>query len=59
MHVTGETNFFEVSPSSQQVLPTFHSADVPIDANVSPKIKTKIWAHEFIDFFLLLLLLFN
>ncbi len=53
-HVTGETNFIQVSPSSQQVLPTFHSADVPIDDNVSPKIKTKIWAHKFIDFGILL-----
>ena len=33
---------------------SLHSADVPIDANVSPKIKTKIWAHEFIDFGILL-----
>ncbi len=46
-HVTGETNFIQVFPSTQQVLPTFHLADVPIEANVSPKIKTKIWAHEF------------
>ena len=28
--------------------------NVTIDANVSPKIKTKIWAHEFIDFGILL-----
>ena len=53
-NVTGEANFIQVSPSSQPALPTFHSVNVPIDANVSPKIKTKIWAHEFIDFGILL-----
>ena len=52
-HVTGETNFIQVSPT-QPALPTFHSADVPIDAHVNPKIKAKIWAHEFIDFGILL-----
>ena len=54
LHVTGEANFIQVSPSSQPALPTFHSVNVPIDANVSPKIKTKIWTHEFIDFGILL-----
>ena len=49
-----DPNFIRVSPSSQQVFPTFHSADVPTDANLSPKIRTKIWAHEFIDFGILL-----
>ena len=44
----------QVSPSSQPALPTFHSVDVPIDANVSSKIKCKIWAHEFIDLGILL-----
>ena len=44
----------QVSPSSQPALPTFHSLDVPIDANVSSKIKCKIWAHEFIDLGILL-----
>ena len=53
-NITGEANFIQVSPSSQPALPTFHSVNVPIDANVSPKIKTKIWAHEFIDFGILL-----
>ena len=53
-NVTGEANFIQVSPSSQPALPTFHSVNIPIDANVSPKIKTKIWAHEFIDFGILL-----
>jgi hypothetical protein len=48
-NVTGETNFIEVSPP-QPALPSFHSVDVPIDASVNPKIKAKIWAHEFIDF---------
>ena len=51
---TGEANFIQVSPSSQPALATFHSVNVPIDANVSPKIKTKIWVHEFIDFGILL-----
>ena len=50
LHVTGEANFIQVSPSSQPALPTFYSVNVPNDANVSPKIKTKIWVHEFIDF---------
>ncbi len=52
-HVTGETNFIQVSPT-QPALPTFHLADVRIDAHVNPKIKAKIWAHEFIDFGILL-----
>ena len=34
---------------SQPALPTFHSVNVPIDANMSSKIKCKIWAHKFID----------
>ena len=48
-NVIGEGNVLQVSQSSQPALPHFHSVDVPIDANVSPKIKAKIWAHEFID----------
>ena len=44
----------QVPPSSQPALPTFHSVDVPIDANVSSKIKCKIWAYEFIDLGILL-----
>ena len=40
-HVTGETNFIQVFPSTQQILPTFHLADVPIDTNVSPKLRLK------------------
>ena len=50
----GEANVLQVSQLSQPALPHFHSVDVPIDANVSPKIKTKIWAHEFIDLGILL-----
>jgi len=46
-NVIGEA--VQLSPSSQPALPTFHSVDVPIDANVSSKIKCKIWAHEFVD----------
>ena len=53
-NVTGKANVIQVSTSSQPALPTFHSVNVPIDANVSPKIKTKIWTHEFIDFGILL-----
>ena len=53
-NVMGEGNVLQVSQSSQPVLPHFHSVDVPIDANVSPKIKAKIWAHEFIDLGILL-----
>ena len=32
----------QVSPSSQPASPMFHLANVPIDANVSPKTKCKI-----------------
>ena len=53
-NVMGEANVLQVSQSSQPALSHFHSVDVPIDANVSPKIKTKIWAHEFIDLGILL-----
>ena len=53
-NVMSEANVLQVSQSSQPALPHFHSVDVPIDANVSPKIKTKIWAHEFIDLGILL-----
>ena len=53
-NVMGEGNVLQVSQSSQPALPHFHSVDVPIDANVSPKIKAKIWAHEFIDLGILL-----
>ena len=45
----GEANVLQVSQSSQPALPHFHSVDVPIDANVSPKIKAKTRDHEFID----------
>ena len=53
-NVMGEANVLQVSRSSQPALPHFHSVDVPIDANVSSKIKAKIWAHEFIDLGILL-----
>ena len=53
-NVMGEGNVLQVSQSSQPALPHFHSVDVPIDANVSPKIKAKIWSHEFIDLGILL-----
>ncbi len=32
----------------------FNSVSIPIDAQVSPKIKAKIWSNEFIDFGLLI-----
>ena len=50
----GEANVLQVSQSSQPALPHFHSVDVPIDANVSPKVKAKTRAHEFIDLGILL-----
>ena len=53
-HLSGETNFIQVTPSPDPGLPKFNSINVPIDANVSTKIKAKIWAHEFIDFSVLL-----
>ena len=53
-HLSGETNFIQVTPSPDPGLPKFNSINVPIDANVSTKIKAKIWAHEFIDFNVLL-----
>ena len=53
-HVSGE-NFIQVSPpSSSSGLFNFNSVSVAIDAQVSPKLKAKIWANEFIDFGLLL-----
>ena len=33
---------------------SFNSISLPIDANVSAKLKAKIWANEFLDFSLLL-----
>ena len=32
----------------------FVSSDIPIDMSVSDRLKTKIWAHEYVDFGLLL-----
>ena len=32
----------------------FVSSDIPIDMSVSNRLKTKIWAHEYVDFGLLL-----
>ena len=53
-HLSGETNFIQVTPSPDPDLPNFNSINVPIDANVSTKIKAKICAHEFVDFSVLL-----
>ena len=53
-HITGETGFINVSPSVGSGSAKFCSISVPIDANVSAKVKAKIWAHEFIDFGVLL-----
>lgn len=49
-NLSGETSFIQVSPPADPGLPKFNSINVPIDANVSAKIKAKIWAQEFIDF---------
>ena len=38
-HLSGETNFIQVTPSPDPGLPKFNSINVPIDANVSTKIK--------------------
>ena len=34
-HLLGETNFIQVTPSSDPGLPKFNSINIPIDANVS------------------------
>ena len=49
-NISGETSFIQVSPPVESGLPKFNSINVPIDANVSAKVKAKIWSHEFIDF---------
>ena len=49
-NLSGETSFIQVSPPVEPGLPKFNSINVPIDANVSAKVKAKIWSHEFIDF---------
>ena len=43
-HITGETGFINVSPSVGSGSAKFCSISVPIDANVSAKVKAKIWA---------------
>ncbi|CAB4000587.1 Hypothetical predicted protein [Paramuricea clavata] len=50
-HLTGEhVNLEVVRPPSSGSHVQFNSITIPIDAQVSPKIKTKIWANEFIEF---------
>ena len=41
-HITGETGFINVSPSVGSGSAKFCSINVPIDANVSAKVKAKI-----------------
>jgi hypothetical protein len=50
-HLTGEhVNLEVVRPPSSGSHVQFNSITIPIDAHVSPKIKAKIWANEFIEF---------
>jgi hypothetical protein len=50
-HLTGEhVNLQVVRPPSSSSHVPFNSITIPIDAQVSPKIKAKIWANEFIEF---------
>ncbi|CAB4005600.1 Hypothetical predicted protein, partial [Paramuricea clavata] len=49
-NLSGETSFIQVSPPVEPGLPKFNSINVPIDANVSAKVKAKIWSHKFVDF---------
>ena len=47
-HLTGErVNLEVVRPPSFGSPVQFNSINIPIDAQVSPKIKAKIWANEF------------
>ena len=52
-HVSGE-NFIHVSQPTLSRMSNFNSVSVTIDAQVSAKLKAKIWANEFFDFGLLL-----
>ena len=49
LNILGEPNLVAVS---QPLTPgsSFNSISLPIDANVSAKLKAKIWANEFLDF---------
>ena len=50
-HLTGEhVNLEVVRPPSSGSHVQFNSIIIPIDAQVSPKIRAKIWANEFIEF---------
>jgi hypothetical protein len=50
-HLTGEhVNLEVVRPPSSGSHVQFNSITIQIDAQVSPKIKAKIWANEFIEF---------
>jgi hypothetical protein len=50
-HITGEhVNLEVVRPPSSGSHVQFNSIIIPIDAQVSLKIKAKIWANEFIEF---------
>ena len=53
-NLTGEHIHIEGSCPPFSGMSNFNSISVAIDAQVSPKLKAKIWANEFIDFGLLL-----
>ena len=52
--LSGESVNLEVARPQPLGLSHFNSITMPIDAQVSPKIKAKIWAHEFVEFGLLI-----
>lgn len=52
-HVSGE-NFIQVSQPSSTGMFNFNSVSVAIDAQVSAKLKAKIWNNEFVDFCMML-----
>ena len=47
--LTGESCQFDVASPASNIL-NFNSISIPIDAQVNPKLKAKIWANEFIEF---------
>ena len=52
--LSGESVNLEVTRPQPLGLSHFNSITMPIDAQVSPKIKAKIWANEFVEFGLLI-----
>ncbi len=47
--LTGERHDIHVASPVSNLL-NFNSISIPIDAQVNPKLKPKIWANEFIEF---------